>query len=1190
MASLFAGLSTISSSGGCNDAIVTQPPPAPLQEASSDPVVASPPDASSASAAATAESTGSALALSGIPEEPPLGLSAFSFISASGDSESNTAGSMEAGSAEPPAFPFMSGVGASDAFVEPSSGRSVFEFLSPAPGPGDSDYPAPADVPPAVPQAPDLLSIAGGFEQAAQAPLPVGSAFGFLNGADATRSDTAEAALDCSAPPSDLDSLGGAHLVPMGPAVAAPLAATRESIPAPVETGPRKKTRKALLPGHASRAAEAKAVAPDVPRPAPHDWSAAEAASGIPDTDSHVNEELEKSTSSLELKHSQPPAPVTVMQESNGHTMPPAPAASESEGRRESVSSSPTALRPSPLAGGLFQGLQSSAPGEANDVVGDSTQLEPHAKVGDVFAEADKQRLSTAESPSATTTAPSPSGPPPPPPLPRPQLNPGDELDQTFNTSGIKVWLQRKTAASLEDQRTILESQSTCLCKSQEMTKEIDGLRQKLASVEAEQNRLCDDEKFDEAGALDSSIQELKGTIMGRLEEVAAAGQQAQTLARDLLQLAQDRETFAQQAIDRTSRLLEESEASMKQTSERNDRRLSVEAARIDAERSRVELVRSHLERVTVNLEEEWEQVTAAIDQQTTVHSEERDRAKEKRATLDEEIFELESELERKREERRTVTEVVDACEIRIASIRSRFEKQLVRLEEGRRRQDEAQRDFEQDMAQVQQSEKELGQERENCKEGLQQCMQQIREIRVETRSLLRHRRIMSRTSRIRAAWQRLMEPHEAALNEARRRWEQASGELSALSASSAEHEAEAAKLRDQIDAIRLQLPSLEAEKKMAIASRSFKEAGRMAEEIKKREEEHRKFEEGLERLQGHLNSAREALVNCRHNEESAQSAFVEAEAHCASEELRVQRRQARDLELMCKRAVASQTENALLEQERRLVQRSQENLVKKYDVDVSTLEEIPSEPGEESEEDDVEDLGEEQAATNGFTDHVEASPTTAAPPPPPPADGGAMDSPRNVEPAATACCDSPASRGAPLPEEPGAKLSPSARRSELQKKRAELMESATQRDGRIEELEDKIGEACSQDEFDLAEELEEERKALVLASDADRQQLENLEALLTELVSEDDQEPSDDPGEKESQEKEEVETAERENAEKRQEDSPPLSDNEKHAPTPEPEARAAGGDCIVVQDCAPVGSESPSGINEKGVMSADEA
>ena len=85
-----------------------------------------------------------------------------------------------------------------------------------------------------------------------------------------------------------------------------------------------------------------------------------------------------------------------------------------------------------------------------------------------------------------------------------------------------------------------------------------------------------------------------------------------------------------------------------------------------------------------------------------------------------------------------------------------------------------------------------------------------------------------------RVAWQKLMAPHRELLSEARSAWEKATERLAALSQRSAVQEAEASRLRSQIEGQQQILPSLEAEKKLAVSSRSFKEAGRLTEEIRR--------------------------------------------------------------------------------------------------------------------------------------------------------------------------------------------------------------------------------------------------------------------------------------------------------------------------------------------------------------------
>merc|ERR1719356_1940734 len=115
-----------------------------------------------------------------------------------------------------------------------------------------------------------------------------------------------------------------------------------------------------------------------------------------------------------------------------------------------------------------------------------------------------------------------------------------EELERAFNVDGVRMWLSARTIASTEDQKGILEQQVDCLNEGRNRSVEIEELRRRLSKTEVEQNALCDSEQFEEAGALDITIQELKDAITRQLEEVSAADRQMEGLAQTLLMLIRD--------------------------------------------------------------------------------------------------------------------------------------------------------------------------------------------------------------------------------------------------------------------------------------------------------------------------------------------------------------------------------------------------------------------------------------------------------------------------------------------------------------------------------------------------------------------------------------------------------------------------------------------------------------------------
>eukprot|EP00439_Symbiodinium_sp_Y106_P011869 s2151_g1.t2 len=437
-------------------------------------------------------------------------------------------------------------------------------------------------------------------------------------------------------------------------------------------------------------------------------------------------------------------------------------------------------------------------------------------------AEATRKAQAT-QAQAVLAVAPETQAKPPPPPEPAP--SPQEKLRRAFNAAGVRQWLEEQLDESDKEQQHLLEAQASCLSASQRTADSIAELRQRLAKTEADQNQLCDNEQFEEADELDCTIQGLKDEISKELEEVAIGAKKMVTFAESLLNLTRTRIAVANDALDRAEVLRKEGAEGFQVTEERCLRHLQAEEARIEAERKRMDLAQSHIEKDSQNLKEEWQQVTEAIDQQTTEDTAEREKASHERAALDEEIQELERRLSQKLEQRKTLSEVIDSCDIRISCIRAKFEKQLGRLEGKQKRLEEAQKEVEVDAQQVCQMEAELQKEREALREQELQHQQQMQDVRRASRDLRKQRSFLSEIIQRRVVWQRLMEPHRESLREARQRWEEATQKCMELSTNSAGQEAAAAKLRSQVDATVEILPSLEAEKKLAVASRSFKEA-----------------------------------------------------------------------------------------------------------------------------------------------------------------------------------------------------------------------------------------------------------------------------------------------------------------------------------------------------------------------------
>lgn len=951
-------------------------------------------------------------------------------------------------------------------------GTSAFGFLNSASEAANSQ-----------PQVESVFSFLNSAEVAEPTPAPLqegsplggGSAFAFLSGGSAgSQSSDHEH-------PIEVPGMASAHASPSVPSITSaptaasvpgiasiPVASSAASAAVP-ESGARRKTRKALLPGHASRPQEAAGVEPprqsvSIPEESPFE---------------------EKPPLDVQAAAKPPPPPEPA-------PMPHLPASLDQLAAMEAeqAKAQEPAFEQRPP---LEQVEGARIPEDPKSQAGYTERLEEAPVVATLPKPPVPEQPRAAPTPSPVEPK-AKAKPPPPPPPPSPE----EQLKGAFNVSGVWQWLDEQKMKSEKEQKHLLEEEAVCLSESQRTAEKIASLRVKLEETEAEQNTLCEQEEYEKADALDATIQELKDKISRELEEVAIGAKKLVSFAEHLLSLTRDRASLSKQALERVEAIQGEEQEEFQRNEERCQLRVNAEEARIEAERKRMDLAQSHLEKDGQNLNEEWQQVNEAIDQQTTEDAAERDKSVSEREKLDEEIKELERSLAEKMEQRKRLTQDIDSRDIKIACIRNKFEKQLGRLEGKQKRLEEAQKEMELDTQQVSQMELELKKEREALEGQGARHQFQMKEIQRTSKSLRRQRWFLAEVIQRRVVWQKLMEPHRHSLSQARSKWESATQKCVELSSASAGQEAEAAKLRSQIDIHVEMLPKLEAEKKLAVTSRSFKEAGRLTEEIRRRDEEKKTLEAKLETLQAGLQGAREELATCRQAEQEAEAELLKVEETCAIEELRVLRHQVKDLEDLCKSL--SITDRRLYEQEIAVLRHQQEHLSKKYSVNLASLEDISQEVIEElQEKNDMElpsdDEEEEAEQVPNGTSEPGMQPQQSDAPASSEIAQDASEEVTDHKEAAEAEKDAgehgePAESESPAPAEPTVPLSPKSAQDRI----GQLKTSIKELKAEIDPIEAEIDKAVEAEQFEHAEELENKRLDLSQKLEVFEKELDGLE------------------------------------------------------------------------------------------------
>ena len=333
------------------------------------------------------------------------------------------------------------------------------------------------------------------------------SAFNFMNSAPPAAGDATQPA-----------SLGGGPSFSAGPAASAFSfmggAAEPASQPPPppppsgpvewtTESRPKTRTRKAVLPGHAGMVAATGAPAASPPMP-----NGVDAHEAPPPPSADVFGGLQtKGPTSTPPPEPTPPAPP-----------PPPLAGSDDRPSSPAQSSVETSRRPAPQAeeqreavwsaarnagGGVFEGLQTPAPPPPPPPAEDK----PKASVAAVSSAAPAPAASFSPPARAPVTQAAPAAP----------ESPADKLAKAFNIDCVRQWVEERTKANADEQRDLLKRRAACVSAAQRTAEEVAALRERLAATEVDQNTLCEQEKFEEAGALDPTIQAPDGvsTVWG---------------------------------------------------------------------------------------------------------------------------------------------------------------------------------------------------------------------------------------------------------------------------------------------------------------------------------------------------------------------------------------------------------------------------------------------------------------------------------------------------------------------------------------------------------------------------------------------------------------------------------------------------------------------------------------------------
>jgi len=577
-----------------------------------------------------------------------------------------------------------------------------------------------------------------------------------------------------------------------------------------------------------------------------------------------------------------------------------------------------------------------------------------------------QQQPAVSRSPSGSSGIPPP---PPPPKEPSPATLPSspasqltaseDTLPLCVNVQMCEEWQRLMEEDISKRKREQLDAYSRAHADMQRYQDEVIRLEQRLEETVEEQNSLCDQDKFMEAEALDVRISEMRQKLNDVKNQSEAERTLRGTITNSLTEITTEHLTRMERCLVRTKELQAEALENFEDRDFAQRRQVTSEANRLNSEMERIQLARDHLEKDIRNADEERQQVEAALEAQTKDHKNELQEVAENIFVLEGEIKSLEQEILKKKKEKLQADEIQLGAQNKIANIKSKFVKQLTRLEDADHRIAEARQEVDADWDAVQQSQAEHSKQLRELEELEITRKKDFNKLKKMQTSVFKHFSNTERHHRQRERWRKKRLPFEAILTKERQDVDKYRDRVNSITKKLQARHNESANLKSQLGTIDVSLPQMEANKKLAVSSRNFKEAGQIASEMKRLVEEKERIEATLAAEGAELAELQQEMESAQKEDTEKQGKFKEAEAEYDMKEIKILEKQICDLRNLSERSQRKGylESRRLFDTEIEICTMSITHLLQKHRLDTNDVLEV-----EWSEESDFEDSPDEES------------------------------------------------------------------------------------------------------------------------------------------------------------------------------------------------------------------------------------
>ena len=450
------------------------------------------------------------------------------------------------------------------------------------------------------------------------------------------------------------------------------------------------------------------------------------------------------------------------------------------------------------------------------------------------------------------------------------------KLDKVLSANFIKLDLQNSRILTLG--KAAKERRFASVGKIADAKKEAERL-------EEEQMKAVEDEEYERADELNSSIEEAKAAYEEAIREWYRSQEECEDVAAQFADLTESKSEVKMRFAEALKAL---GEALVAKAGGIDEKIEALERENAEHEANMAEILEDDMSRLSALrrvLEEREGEVKQKITEKTTEFVAQKEEKAEVKAALEKELEEIRETLRKKEEEMAAVQGGIDEVDAKISKVEAKFAKQLDKLNTERQ-------DIEEEEKKFTDLQVNLKQEQDAIKEKIQEESTRRKDLMADSESASKSSAATEAQMKADMEAAKKTDELRATLGEIRLEEKAASDKTESLRRQVGERKAESARCKEEVDGMLLaveeargvikgaeeRLPKLEEEKKAAVAKKNFKDAAKHSAEAKALADDKAQAESTIVDLEASAEEAKGKMAEVEQVVETLESDLAVAE------------------------------------------------------------------------------------------------------------------------------------------------------------------------------------------------------------------------------------------------------------------------------------------------------------------------